>query len=131
MVTSFGITDEIFAVAYSQTGQINPLYMLGMILISCLGWTGGTLLGAVAGTVLPVIITGALGIMLYAMFIAIVVPVAKEDKKVLAAVFIAIALSVIFKYLLPFVSAGFAIIICAVVASLLAALIFPIKEEEE
>ena len=131
MVTSFGITDEIFAVAYSQTGQITPLYMLGMILISCLGWTGGTLLGAVAGTVLPVIITGALGIMLYAMFIAIVVPVAKEDKKVLAAVFIAIALSVIFKYLLPFVSAGFAIIICAVVASLLAALIFPIKEEEE
>ncbi len=131
MITSFGITDEIFAVAYSQKSRITPLYMLGMVLISCIGWTGGTLLGAVAGTVLPAILTGALGIMLYSMFIAIVVPVAKENKKVLLAVGIAVVLSVIFKYFLPFVSAGFAIIICAVIASVIAAVIFPIKEDEE
>lgn len=102
-----------------------------MILISLLGWTVGTLLGAVAGTLLPAILAGALGIMLYAMFIAIVVPVAKENKKVLLAVGISVALSVIYKYLLPFISAGFAIIICAVAASVIAALIFPLKEEEE
>ena len=131
MITSFGITDEIFAVAYSQKSRITPLYMLGMVLISCIGWTGGTLLGAVAGTVLPAILTGALGIMLYSMFIAIVVPVAKENKKVLLAVGIAVVLSVVFKYFLPFVSAGFAIIICAVIASVIAAVIFPIKEDEE
>lgn len=131
LVTSFGITDEIFAVAYSRNEKVTPVYMLGMILISLLGWTVGTFLGAVAGTLLPAILTGALGIMLYAMFIAIVVPVAKENKKVLLAVGISVALSVIYKYLLPFISAGFAIIICAVAASVIAALIFPLKEEEE
>lgn len=131
IITSFGITDEIFAVAYSQKGRVTPLYMVGMILISLIGWTGGTLLGAVAGTVLPAILTGALGIMLYAMFIAIVVPVAKENKKVLVAVGVSVTLSIVFKYLLPFISTGFAIIICAVVASAAAALIFPVKEEEE
>ncbi len=131
MVTSFGITDEIFAMAYSQIGKVTPVYMIGMILISFLGWTGGTFLGAVAGTLLPAILTGALGIMLYAMFIAIVVPAVKENKKMLLAVGISVALSVIFRYLFPFISAGFSIIICAVVASVIAALIFPLKEEEE
>lgn len=130
IITSYGITDEIFAVAYSQSGKVTPAYMLGMILISCLGWTSGTLLGAVAGTILPAIITGALGIMLYAMFIAIVVPVVKENKKVFLAVGVSVLLSIVFRYLLPFVSAGFAIIICAVVASVIAAVIFPVKEEE-
>lgn len=131
MVTSFGITDEIFAVAYSQKSKITPQYMLGMIFISWLGWTSGTLLGAVAKDLLPTIITGAMGIMLYAMFIAIVVPEAVENKKVILPVIISIVLSVIFKYLLSFITTGFAIIICAVVASVVAALIFPVKEEDE
>lgn len=130
MVTSFGITDEIFAVAYSQVGIVTPVYMLGMIFISWVGWTGGTIVGALAGTLLPTVITGALGIMLYAMFIAIIVPASKENKTVLLAVGISILLSMLFKYALPFVSSGFAIIICAVVASVLTALIFPVKEDE-
>lgn len=130
MVTSFGITDEIFAVAYSQMGRVTPFYMLGITFASFTGWTTGTLLGSIAGTILPAILTGALGIMLYAMFIAIVVPEAKKNKKTLFAVTISVALSVIFKYLLPFVSAGFAIIICAIIASAVAAFVFPIKEEE-
>ncbi len=131
IVTSFGITDEIFAVAYSQKSKITPRYMLGMILISWLGWTSGTLLGALARDLLPLIVTGALGIMLYAMFIAIVVPVTVENKKVLLPVAISIVLSVVFKYLLTFITTGFAIIICAVAASAVAALIFPVKEEDE
>ena len=83
-----------------------------------------------AGSFLPAVITGALGIMLYAMFVAIVVPVARENKKVLFAVMISIIFSVIFKYLTK-LSAGFAIIICAVIASTVAALIFPVSEVEE
>lgn len=131
LIAAFGITDEIFAVAYSQHSKVRPSYMYGIILISWIGWTFGTLLGAFAGTILPVILTSALGIMLYAMFIAIVVPPAKENKNVLFAVLIAILLSVIFYYILPFVSSGFGIIICAVAASVLAAILFPVKEDEE
>ncbi len=131
MIAAFGITDEIFAVAYSQDGKIKPCYMYGMIFISWLGWVGGTLLGSLAGTVLPAIITGALGIMLYAMFIAIVVPPARQNGNILFAVLIATVLSIACYYLAPFISSGFAIIICAVIASTIAAIVFPVKEGEE
>ena len=130
MIAAFGITDEIFAISYSQKSSVTPNYMFGMIFISWIGWTGGTLVGALAGSFLPAVITGALGIMLYAMFVAIVVPVARENKKVLFAVMISIIFSVIFKYFIE-LSAGFAIIICAVIASTVAALIFPVSEVEE
>lgn len=131
MAAAFGITDEIFAVAYSQDGKVKPSYMYGMVFISWLGWVGGTLLGSLAGTVLPAILTGALGIMLYAMFIAIVVPPAKANTNILFAVLLAVLLSTAFYYLAPFISSGFAIIICAVIASVTAALLFPVKEAEE
>lgn len=131
IAAAFGITDEIFAVAYSQDGKVKPSYMYGMVFISWLGWVGGTLLGSLAGTVLPAILTGALGIMLYAMFIAIVVPPAKENRNILFAVLLAVLLSTVFYYLAPFISSGFAIIICAVIASVTAALLFPVKEAEE
>ncbi|MEE0840508.1 MAG: AzlC family ABC transporter permease [Acutalibacteraceae bacterium] len=131
IAAAFGITDEIFAVAYSQDGKVKPSYMYGMVFISWLGWVGGTLLGSLAGTVLPAILTGALGIMLYAMFIAIVVPPAKENRNILFAVLLAVLLSTAFYYLAPFISSGFAIIICAVIASVTAALLFPVKEAEE
>ena len=88
------------------------------------------MVGALAGSFLPTIITGALGIMLYAMFVAIVVPVARENKKVLFASLISIALSITLRYLTS-LSAGFAIIICAITASVIAALVFPVKEAEE
>ncbi len=131
IAAAFGITDEIFAVAYSQDGKVKPSYMYGMVFISWLGWVGGTLLGSLAGTVFPAILTGALGIMLYAMFIAIVVPPAKENRNILFAVLLAVLLSTAFYYLAPFISSGFAIIICAVIASVTAALLFPVKEAEE
>ncbi|MBE6729028.1 MAG: AzlC family ABC transporter permease [Ruminococcaceae bacterium] len=130
-LAAFGITDEIFAVSYAQEEKVTPKYMYGMIFVSWLGWTTGTLLGSLAGEVLPDIITGAMGIMLYAMFIAIIVPPAKESRNVLFAVSVSIALSLVFYYLLPFISSGFAVIICAVVSSLFGAILFPVKEEEK
>lgn len=129
--SAFGITDEIFAMAYSRDEKLRPSYMYGMIFVSWLGWTSGTLIGALAGSVLPSILTDALGIMLYAMFVAIFTPPAKENKSILTAVSISVVLSIIFYYLLPFISSGFAIIICAVVASVIAALIFPVKEDDQ
>ena len=57
---SFGITDEIFAVAVSRPKKVTPSYMAGLIFISFLGWTGGTFLGASAGKLLPAAITNAM-----------------------------------------------------------------------
>ncbi|MBR0413936.1 MAG: AzlC family ABC transporter permease [Clostridia bacterium] len=133
LLVAFVVTDEVFAVAASQKGEVGKHFMYGLILTPYVGWSAGTILGAVAGNVLPAIVISALGIAIYAMFIAIVVPVAREDKKTLICVVIAIALSLAFHFvpLLNRVPGGFVVIICAVAASALAAWLFPIKSEKE
>lgn len=130
LLASFGITDEIFAVAVAQK-SVSPFYMYGLISVSALGWVTGTFLGAFAGNVLPSSVSGALGIVLYGMFLAIILPPAKTNRPVLIAVLIAAALSIVFKYVLTFVSEGFAIIICAVVAAGFCAFFFPVHDEEK
>lgn len=131
LFVSFGITDEIFAMASAQPGKITPSYMYGMILVSFLGWVSGTLLGASAGEFLPVEITNAMGIVLYGMFLAIIIPPARKERSVLAVVITAALISILFEYLLKFVSGGFAVIISAIIASAVGALLFPLKDEEE
>lgn len=128
---SFGITDEIFAVAVSRPQKASPSYMLGLILISFLGWTSGTFLGASAGQLMPDSLANAMGIVLYGMFIAIIIPPARKHISVFASIAIAAVASVLFRCFLPSVSTGFSVIICAVAASVICALLFPLKDEEE
>ena len=130
LFVGYGITDEIFAVAFSQTEPLKPSYMYGLILTPFLGWSTGTLLGAIAGDIMPASVTAALALMLYGMFIAIIIPPAKKNHKVLVVILIAAALSVIMHYLLPMISGGFAIIIAAVISSVIGALFFPVSEQE-
>lgn len=130
MVAAFGITDEIFAVAVSQHGKIDPSYMYGLISVASLGWTGGTIAGSIANMLLPEKLAIAMGIMLYGMFIAIIVPPARKSGKVLTVVLIAAAISTCFYYLVPAIPSGFAIIISAVVASVIGAILFPVEEEK-
>ena len=132
LLLGYAITDEIFAVAIGQEGELSRGYYAGLMSIPVIGWTLGTVVGAVLGNIMPLIITNALGVALYGMFIAVVVPKARENVHVLAAVAAAVAISAALYYIPVFdgISSGFAIIICAVAASALAALLFPVKEEE-
>ncbi len=132
-IVAFGNTDEIFAVASSKPGTIGARYLYGLILGPVLGWTGGTLAGAVASGLLPAMVQSALGVAIYGMFIAIVVPPARQFRPVLAVVLIALALSCGFAWLpvLRQVSAGFAIIFCTVLAAGAGAILFPLEEKEE
>ena len=130
LLCAFGITDEIYAVASMRSSPVTPSYLYGLILLPYLGWSTGTALGALAGHVLPGNITSALGIAIYGMFVAIVLPPAKRERGVLFVSLSAIALSCTLSYVPLFsrVSSGFAIIICALVASALGAWLFPRKE---
>lgn len=131
LLVAYGNTDEIFAVSVSNNGELGFKYMMGIIMLPVIGWTSGTLIGAIAGNVLPPIVTAALGIAIYGMFIAIVVPVAKKEKFTALCVLLAVALSCAFRYIpaLSKIPSGFTVIICAVVASALFAIIAPIKTE--
>lgn len=133
MLLGFCVTDEIFAVSMSREGEVSSKYFAGLVVLPLLGWHLGTVSGAILGDVLPNNIVSALGLAIYGMFIAIVVPVTKKDRNVLLIVLLAVALSFSLYYLpgLNQISSGFAIIICAVIASAIGAWLFPVKEEAE
>ena len=126
-------TDEIFALAMARMEPLTVPFLMGLGLLPFVGWTGGTLLGALAGSVLPLSIRTALGVMLYGMFVAIVIPPAKKEKSVLAAVVLALACSSALAWVPVFrkISAGIAIVISTVVAAGICAVLFPIADKED
>lgn len=130
-ILGFMMTDEIFAVASAEK-SVNTIFFAGLSVLPYLGWTLGTLLGALLGNVLPASVMSALGIAIYGMFIAIVVPEMKGNKSVLMIVLFALAFSSLFYYapVLKNISSGLAISICAILAALLGAILFPISEED-
>jgi predicted branched-subunit amino acid permease len=132
-LVSFGMTDEIFAVSVQRLVPITAAYMAGLIITPVLGWTLGTAAGALATSVMPPSLSSAMGIALYGMFIAIIIPPARENKKVLIAVVIAVLSSVVFSFapLLNRLSSGWTIIIITVLVSSLCATLLPIETEEE
>ena len=130
---AFFNTDEIFALAMDRKAPLTVPFMLGLGTLPLVGWTGGTLFGALAGSVLPVSIRAALGVMLYGMFIAIVVPPAKKERPVLIAAVLALVFSCLFTWVpgLQKISAGISIVMCTVAAAAICAALFPVAEEEE
>ena len=133
MVVAFANTDEIFAVGMNHAKSLTLSYMLGLQSLPILGWTGGTILGAAAGELLPKSLGNALSVALYGMFIAVVVPVAKKLKPVFWVVAMAALLSCLIYYVPLFsgISAGISIIICTVAAAAVGAVLFPVEEEKE
>ncbi len=133
-VISFANTDEVFAVAVSNREAVGKRYMYGLIIPPIFGWTMGTLCGALAGDILPASVSSALGVAIYGMFIAIVVPPMKREKPMAFCVLLALVLSCIFYYI-PFlknnIPSGFTIIICAILASAILAVIAPLPIQED
>ena len=132
LLVAFINTDEIFALAMAREEPLTVPFLLGLGLLPFLGWTGGTLLGALAGSVLPVSIRTDLGVMLYGMFIAIVVPPAKKERPVLLAVVLALVFSCLLAWApgLNRISAGIAIVLSTVAAAAICAAKFPVADEE-
>ena len=133
LLLGFTVTDEIFGVSMMQEGYLNPYFTYGAFVVATTGWTGGTLLGALMGDILPASVVTALSVGLYGMFISVFVPEAKKNRIVALLVLVSFVLSAAFEYL-PYIStlsSGLRVIILTVVISLGAALLFPIKEESD
>lgn len=133
LLLSFANTDEVFAVASQQPGKVGKWYLYGLTNGPFVGWTLGTLLGALAGGLLPKAVTDALGIAIYGMFIAIILPPLRQYREVCAVVLVAVGLSCLFTLapLFAFLSDGFRIILCAVAASALGAWLMPRPAAQE
>ena len=131
LIFAFGITDETFVVASMEKKPIKAGYMFGLILLPIVGWNLGTIGGVLVSSVLPETLQNAMGIALYAMFIALILPAARDSLKVLAIIAAAVLIMCILRYVpvFSFVSSGFRIIIATVGAASMGAWLFP-KEDE-
>lgn len=131
-IMAFGVTDEIFGLSISQKGKLNPWYTYGVMTVAIPGWTLGTLAGVLSTGVLPQTFLNAMNMALYGMFIAVFMPAAREDKKLIPVIALSMALSALVQTApwFDFISSGMKIIILTLVISLGAALIMPVPEEE-
>lgn len=132
LLVAFDLTDEIFGISIAEPGKLNPYFSYGAFSVAIPGWSLGTLLGVIMGNVLPANIVSALSVGLFGMFIAIVVPPAKQNKKLLAVVLVSMVTSFAFYkiHIFDAISSGTKTIILTVVIALLAAIFFPVKEDE-
>ena len=131
-VAAFGITDEIFGISAAQEGKVSVFYNYGAMCVAIPGWTLGTLVGGISGSLLPDFMLSALSVAIYGMFLAIIIPPARKDRIVAVLVVISFALSFLCSYL-PGISAlseGTRTILLTVAISGAAAVLFPVRQEE-
>ena len=129
---SYGVTDEIFGVSVCRPGMLSPFYSYGLMCLAVPGWTLGTLLGAISGDLLPARLLSALNVALYGMFLAVVIPPARDSKVLTCVILVSMALSWMFTWIpaLNHISSGFKIIILTMLVAGAAAILFPLKEEQ-
>lgn len=129
-VVSFGVTDEIFALSMAAPKPLTAAYSFGMMGMCITCWTLGTALGAAVGGVLPAPLMNALGIALYAMLTAAIVPSSRENRLLRLLIVASMAASGA-AAVLPLLSAipkGLRIVLLTVVITSWAALRHPLKE---
>ncbi len=132
MLVGFAVTDEIFVVASLNQGPLRAAYLFGLMALPIGGWNLGTFLGAAISDFLPLALQNAMGIALYGMFIALIVPASRDSFHVLVIVLIAVAINCVLTYVpvFSFISSGFRIIAATVAGAGIGAFLFP-KEDED
>lgn len=133
MLLAFDVTDEIFGISIAYPGRLDPWYTYGAVAVAIPGWAVGTCLGVVVGNILPLRLVSALSVGLYGMFLAIIIPPARENRVVRLLVPLSFAASFLASRwdALAGVSSGVKTIILTVAIALGAALLAPIREEEQ
>lgn len=125
---AFGITDETFSVLAMKDGEISMLYSFIVNTTAYCAWVGGTVLGYLAGSVLPESIQSSMGIALYSMFIAILVPAMKKSTQ---TIILALSAGLVHTFLnhINLIPQGWNLIASIILVSLLGVFIFSKKEE--
>lgn len=130
---AFHITDELFGIAIARPGCLNPFYSYGAVLVAAPCWAVGTALGAIAGGLLPLRLVSAFSVALYGMFLAVIIPAARQSKVIAGLIVLCFGTSYGAAHLpaVSRVSGGTRTIILTVVLSAAAALLFPQNTEED
>jgi 4-azaleucine resistance transporter AzlC len=128
IVYSFGITDETFSVAATQTGRLTTGYMFGLNLISYASWVIGSGVGFAIGAGLPATLQQSMSIALYAMFIGLLVPSMKQGVKVVFLAALAACFNTVFT-MTEWLSTGWSIVGATLLSAVLVELIETMKKK--
>jgi len=126
----FDVTDEIFGITVARKGKLNPFYNYGAFIPALPGWSIGTALGIIAGNILPPSSVSALSVALYGMFLAIIIPPARQDKVIGVIVAISFASSFLADTFFGDISAGTRTIILTILIAGAAAILKPVKDDK-
>ncbi len=131
LAIGFDVTDELFGLAVARPGKLDPHYYCGAMLLALPGWALGTMTGVAAGQALPQVLVDALGVALYGMFLAVIIPPCRKDRVLggLVALSFAASFACSVLPLLKTLSGGTRTILLTVILSALAAWKMPVKEE--
>lgn len=132
-IMAFGVTDEIFGISVSTPKYLNPFYEYGAMAVAIPGWTIGTVLGVLSGNILPELVMRAMSVALYGMFMAIIIPPAKESRSLAGIIVVSMFLSCLMGILpvVKLLSSGMKTILLTVLIAAVAAVLFPVKETKE
>lgn len=117
-IYAFFITDESFSVlATRDENKVSTSFAFGVTLIAYSSWVIFTAIGHVIGANLPAFLQAAMSIALYAMFVGLLVPSMKGNRKVVMLA----ALGALIHTLLYFtgLSTGWSILIATLASSIL------------
>jgi len=117
---AFGVTDEVFSVLSFKSGPLSKGFVFALQMSAYSGWVSGTLCGYLLGGFLPPILSQSMGIALYALLLAILMP---EIKASSLSLFLALS-SGLLNWLLVYLDIlprGWSIIVCILVIATLGA----------
>ena len=133
LLIGFDITDELFAITIARPGYLNPFYTYGAMLVTIPCWSIGTALGIIAGNLLSVSLVSAFSVALYGMFLAVIIPPSRKNKIIGLFVLFSFVASYIANYV-PYISGlsdATRIILLTIILASLAAVLFPVNQEEQ
>jgi len=114
---AFGVTDEVFSVLSFTTDSLSKTYIFVLELCAYSAWVSGTVAGYILGNFLPDILTRSMGVALYALLLAILLPEVKASRKALVLALSSGLLNTLLIHL-DFLPKGWSIIVCVVTISL-------------
>lgn len=116
---AFGVTDESFSVlAIQKEDKVRTTFAAGVIAISYGSWVVFTALGHLIGANLPAFLQAAMSIALYAMFVGLLVPSMRGNRKVVSLAIIAALFNSLF-YFTGWLSTGWAILVSTLASAII------------
>lgn len=127
---AFGVTDEVFSVLSLRKSPLSKSFIFILELSAYSAWVSGTLAGYIMGGFFPEELTQSMGVALYALLLAILLPEMKRSSRV---VILAVASGILNTFILKLdiLPDGWSIILCILVVASAGSFFHNEKQEEE